>query len=301
MSKPILCIYHGNCADGFGAAWAVRHALGDQVEFHPGKYGETPPDVRDRHVLMVDFSYKRPDVDEMAVTAKSILILDHHKSAAEDLIHYVEPAGDWNDHIEEAEQAHSNHPHIPYIRAIFDMERSGAGLTWDYFHDETRPALIDHIEDRDLWRFDLVGTKEIQAAVFSYPYDFKVWDELMRTAEEELRADGEAISRKHMKDVQELIHSAASTMVIAGHEVPVLNTPYFYSSEAGHIMAKGKPFAACYWDTASGRTFSLRSANDGVDVSEIAKLFGGGGHRNAAGFRLSRDQVAARPFGPVAA
>ena len=42
MSK-VLCIYHANCADGLGAAWAVHQALGNNVEFVAGKYGELPP------------------------------------------------------------------------------------------------------------------------------------------------------------------------------------------------------------------------------------------------------------------
>ena len=81
-----LCIYHGNCADGFGAAWAVRKALGaENVDFHAGVYQSPPPDVTDRDVIMVDFSYKRDVVAEMAEKARRVLILDHHKSAFEDL------------------------------------------------------------------------------------------------------------------------------------------------------------------------------------------------------------------------
>ena len=80
-----ICIYHGNCADGFGAAWVVRKALGD-IEFFAGKYQEPPPDVTGKNVVMVDFSYKRPVLLEMAEKANSILIIDHHKTAIEDLI-----------------------------------------------------------------------------------------------------------------------------------------------------------------------------------------------------------------------
>ena len=64
-----MCIYHGNCADGFGAAWVVRKALGE-IDFHPGKYQEPPPDVTGKDVVMVDFSYKRPVLLEMAEKAK---------------------------------------------------------------------------------------------------------------------------------------------------------------------------------------------------------------------------------------
>lgn len=54
-------------------------------------------------------------------------------------------------------------------------------------------------------------------------------------------------------------------------------------------MAQGELFAACYWDTPTGRVFSLRSTDEGMDVSVIASQYGGGGHRNAAGFRVAFD------------
>ncbi|MCT7656125.1 hypothetical protein MBH78_18890 [Oceanimonas sp. NS1] len=262
----ILCIYHHNCADGFAAAWVVRKYLGsDDVEFHPGRYGDAPPDVTGRKVIMVDFSYKRDVLEQMAAQAESITILDHHKSAEQEL---AEPLPD-------------------NVRAVFDMNHSGAMITWKYFYNEDPPKLLQHIEDRDLWRFQLDGTREIQAALFSYPYDFDLWDKLMAADVDELYCDGVAITRKHMKDIHELIAAAGSRATIAGHNVPVLNAPYFYSSEAGHIMAQGEPFAACYYDTATHRVFSLRSANDGLDVAEIAAQFGGGGHKHAAGFRIA--------------
>jgi hypothetical protein len=81
----ILCIYHGNCADGFGAAWVVRKALGD-IEFHPGKHQSPPPDLTGKDVIMVDFSYSRPVLLAMAAQANSILIIDHHKTAIDALV-----------------------------------------------------------------------------------------------------------------------------------------------------------------------------------------------------------------------
>lgn len=77
-------------------------------------------------------------------------------------------------------------------------------------------------------------------------------------------------------------------MVIGGHEVPVASLPYTLVSDAAHAMAQGEPFAACYWDTAEGRVFGLRAADDGLDVSDIAKQYGGGGHAKAAGFKVPR-------------
>ena len=264
-----LCIYHGNCADGFTSAWVVRTALGEEnIDFYAGVYQTSPPNVFQRDVIMVDFSYKRDVLISMAQSANSILILDHHASAEKDLVDL--PAN---------------------VTTVFDMNRSGARITWDYYFPEVSPPkLLLHVEDRDLWRFNLPGTREIQAAVFSYPYEFDVWDKLAATFDMEgntiLLQEGEAIERKHFKDINEFIKVAAYRMDIAGHNVPVLNASYFWSSDAGHIMAQGEPFAACYWDTPEGRVYSLRSADDGLDVSEIAVQFGGGGHKHAAGYRV---------------
>jgi len=290
MNESILCIYHGNCADGFGAAWVVRKFFGtDQVDFHAGFYGAEPPDVTDRHIVMVDFSFKRPVLDAMTARAKSILILDHHKTAAEDLLglDVPPPSG-----VEWVTAIGAGLPAGSRTVALFDMQRSGAGLAWDFFFPaQQRPALIDTIEDRDLWRFALPHTREVQANVFSYPYDFRTWDFLMARGKDhmgiqDMAQEGGAIERKHHKDIAELVTASKRRMVIGGYDVPVANLPYTLSSDAGHLMCAGEPFAACYMDTPRGRVFSLRSSDAGVDVSEIAKRYGGGGHPNAAGFQM---------------
>lgn len=295
--RKTMCIYHGNCADGFGGAWVVRKALGEQVEFIAGVHGQEPPDVTDKDVIIVDFSYKYEVMARLSWKANSIIILDHHKSAAEDLGKFPpfhagvrvdgrHPDGSvalgW-------ESAHisMNSQNSPAIACCFDMNRSGAMLAWDHFFPgQEPPMLLRHIEDRDLWLFQLDGTREIQANLFSYPYDFEVWDTLMATDVQSLRSDGAAIERKHQKDVAELVAVTKRRLVIGGHNVPVASLPYTLTSDAGHLMAQGEPFAACYWDTPDGRVFSLRSTDDGMDVSEIAKQYGGGGHRNASGFRV---------------
>jgi len=299
MNEKKLCIYHGNCADGFGAAWAVRAALGDvDVEYFPGVYQQDPPDVTGRDVLLVDFSYKRPVLMAMAEKARTVVVIDHHKSAAEDLEGLNEPFVPT-----QAEKPHANYDpdaleiyakfwKIAPLFAQFDMDRSGAGMAWDFFNpDKPRPPLIDHIEDRDLWRFALDGTREIQANVFSHPYDFAVWDELMAMPVDELRAEGRAIERKHFKDIAELVKVCQRPMIIGGQEVPAASLPYTLTSDAGHLMATNHPskIGVCYWDTDRGRVFSLRSTEDGPDVSAIAKQYGGGGHAHAAGFEVPRD------------
>ena len=266
--KPI-CIYHGNCADGFGAAWCVYHATGDEYEFYPGVYQEPPPDCTGRHVLLVDFSYKRPVMVEIIAKALSVTVLDHHKTAEEELAPLFGEG----------------------LQGVFDMGRSGAMIAWEFFNEEAPPQLIRHIQDRDLWKFELEYTREIQAAIFSFPYEFDVWDSLMTMPLEDLVRDGRAIERKHHKDVAELTKLVTRDMTIGGVVVPMANLPYTLASDVGHLLAEGRLFAGCYWDTPEGRVFSLRSHEGGADVSAIAKQYGGGGHEHASGFRVPFDQL----------
>jgi oligoribonuclease NrnB/cAMP/cGMP phosphodiesterase (DHH superfamily) len=287
-TKP-LCIYHGHCDDGFAAAWAVRHARGpDAFEFYPGVYQQDPPDVTGRHVLLVDFSYKRPVLLEMARQALSVTILDHHKTAAEDLADFPPPAT-W--------PSASAQP-AP-IAALFDMNRSGAGLAWDFFHpDQPRPLFIEYIEDRDLWRKQLPGGDEFTIALRSHPQDFETWDQLVQQGAVALIEEGAAIQRYYRRRVEELKRSAYET-TIAGAPCWIANAPYFAASEvAGELAERGHGFGACYFEVSEGRwQYSLRARGD-FDVSEIARKFGGGGHKGAAGF--TSDGPIHRPPGRLA-
>lgn len=270
----IICIYHGNCCDGMGAAWVVNQALSDKanIEFIPASYQEEPPEVAGKDVIIVDFSYKRPVMEQMAKNAASITVIDHHKTARAELEPLLES---------------------DLINGIFDMQKSGAMLTWDWFfpHEEP-PVLINHIQDRDLWKFELEGTREIQSALYSYPMEMSVWDNIMKKDTEELYREGVAIDRAHLKNVNGLVEFFTQRQAIAGYDVPVLNCPYMFASDAGNILAKGEAFSATYIDTQDNRKYSLRSSADGgIDVSEIAAKFGGGGHKNAAGFKIALDNL----------
>lgn len=272
MSKTnkVLCIYHGNCPDGFASAWVVRKALGDKVVFFEGIHQNQPPDVTDMDVLLVDFSYKKVILEKMLNYASSITILDHHVSAKNDLQMLLD-----KDQIE----------------GVFDINKSGAMITWEWFYpDEDAPKLIEHIQDRDLWQFQLTDTRDITTGLSSYPYDFDLWDKFMSYKSSELLAlktDGAAIERKLQRDIRELISTGVRRMVIAGYNVPVLNVSSAYISDAGNLLAKDEAFSACYWDHADGRSFSLRSSVDGIDVSKVALVYGGGGHEKAAGFTIT--------------
>ena len=266
MSK-LLCIYHKNCPDGFGAAWVVRRALGmKHVEMHAAAHQTVPPDVCRRTVLMVDFSYPRRIIERMLSEAESVLILDHHKTARDDLRTLEHPG----------------------LATVFDMDLSGAGIAWEqFFPGEPLPQLLAHIQDHDLWKFNLARTREIMAGLFSWPYDFHVWDRLMGSVET-LAMDGRVLLRAKEKELSEIRATAGLPRLrIAGWLVPAFNVPHTCVGLASAAAAADEPFAACYWVTESQVSFSLRSAPHGLDVAEIAGQYGGGGHEHAAGFRLS--------------
>ncbi len=101
-----------------------------------------------------------------------------------------------------------------------------------------------------------------------------------------LHREGIAIERYRSQLVKSHVGHARE-VDLAGHRVPVVacTTGEIISDVAGKL-AEGRPYAACYFDDGDYRVFSLRSRADGVDVSQIATSFGGGGHKHAAGFRI---------------
>lgn len=291
--KPDIVIYHSPCDDGFGAAWAAHRRWGDDVEYYPATYGKPAPDVAGKNVLMADFSYKRSTLDQMAFAAKSIVILDHHKTALEDLspfqFHESSPgtisAADVPGLLRDLDELGR-----PAVIAIFDMERSGARMAWDFCHGGLAPLLIRYVEDRDLWRNSMAHGRAISLWLRSHRYDFTVWTTLAEKLQAEsgtVVASARAIETFYDQKVSEIVRTA-SPRLINNVLVPVANCTWAFASDVAHallISHPDAPFAATYYDRGDGsRTYSLRSDDDRDDVSSHAKRYGGGGHRNAAGF-----------------
>jgi len=292
MWKPDLCIYHGGCDDGFAAAWAIWKRWPD-CQFEPGVYGKPLPGAIGKNVLFVDFSAKRSEIDLMAQMAKSIVIIDHQKTAEADLEPFkIGLCGGAKFVPENLEGMFRDLTELerPPILAWFDMEQSGAVMAWKFGHpDAIAPTFLELVQDRDLWKFKHgEDTKKFSAALRTYPMDFKVWDKLI-TSWGGLISEGEGILRAHNANIAKFIADAYMD-TIDGHLVPVVNVPYHYASDTAHALLTrfpGSPFTACWFRRGDGMIqYSLRSEDCRLDVSEIAKKFGGGGHRNAAGFQV---------------
>ncbi len=265
---PSLVLYHAECADGFGAAWAIWKRF-PSAQFVAVKHGDPPPaDLAGQRIVIVDFSYSRPILEHMAREAACLLVLDHHITAQNAL------AG------------------LPY--AYFDLKKSGAVLAWEWAHDEPAPWLLQYIQDKDLWQWVLPGSREINAALASYPFDFNLWDSFRQN---ELEQEGRAILRYENELVSKL--AAHATLVsFQGEIVPAVQSPVL-TSQIGERLSLHYPFCIIWHDKNGRRYYSLRSREDGTDVGSIAATFGGGGHTHAAGFSVPLPPDAPSPLAPL--
>jgi uncharacterized protein len=281
--KPGYCLYHGNCDDGFGAAYAVWKRWGDDVVYLPCIHGDPPPELpRQSSILMVDFSYKRETIKLLSALHKRIVILDHHKTAEEELAPFCSPGMT-------GFTPQGVYYYKDSVVALFNMNKSGARLAWEFAHyDEPIPYMLELIEDRDLWRFAFDETKAFSASLRTYPMIFTVWDAISNNVVDHIK-EGKNILRCHNANVGRFIKETYFAL-IGGHLVPVVNVPYHYASDAASMLLehhKDAAFAVAWFRRADGKfQFSLRSEDSRADVSEIAKKYGGGGHRNAAGFQV---------------
>lgn len=267
MSKSVLVLYHGQCADGFGAAWAAQLCLGDRAEYLPVQYGMIPPDVTGvQRLYILDFSYPLETMERLASRVESVTVIDHHASAEPVLQQFRHSVGGVGD-------------------VIFDSNASGSVLAWKFFHPRKPvPQLLLYVQDRDLWRWKLPDSREVSAALRSYPFDFEVWNRLAGNSGG-LIDEGRTILRYQAQQVAAHIKNAR-LQVVAGHEVPVVNATTLMSEigEALCTQFPDAPFSASYFVRKDGkRIWSLRSRG-GFDVGALAKTQGGGGHPAAAGF-----------------
>lgn len=269
-----LVIYHGTgCLDGFGSAYAAycffKKEQGVDAEYLAVAHGDVLNlEVGGRDIYIVDFSFKRDVLSGLCDKANKVVVLDHHESAQKEL--------------EGLDDLYSN------LTVVFDMARSGAVITWEYFHQVPVPPLLANIQDRDLWQFRIPDSKHVNAALMSYPYEFELWDQFANCNDhlKTLIIEGRAINRFRDKMI-ETYKKKVIFGKIAGFTVPIVSCPNVITSELLSELAIGHPFAASYSDKGDKRGWSLRSTKEGENVASIAAAFGGGGHPNAAGFGVS--------------
>lgn len=278
-----IVIYHSNCTDGFTAAWCAWLKYGCDAEYVPAQYGDEPPDVTGKDVLIVDFSYRRNVLLEMAAQARSVKVLDHHRTAQDELADMDGMVVSRWANGERVEEKRN-------LSVTFDMGRSGAGLAWDELHKGERPQFVDYVEDRDLWRWQLPESRAVSAYIGSFAFDFERWEWLSEKLDRnpglaQAIQEGSAILRAADRHVDQMTPRAGRA-VVGGFIVPFINTTSLTSEIVGKL-AENATFACGWFQRSDGKfVYSLRSRNGQCDVSAIAKTYGGGGHPAAAGFTL---------------
>ena len=290
-----VCIYHGGCTDGVAAAWVVWR-YDKEFVFHPGVYNQEPPwELIDKaeSLLLVDFSYRLSIMEEIVRRAPGMVtVLDHHASAQEQLGDFVGTR----------------------CAGVINMDHCGALLAWVWFFShEKAPRLLVEIDKQDRWLED--RDADLIRALRSYPHapigkswilrgvwdEFMgTWDKLMNTQNLScLKDDGAVISRYYNQRLEDL-KKLQTWFWFDGLDRPVclpaVNAPYAFASDLAGWLSETYygTVGLCWYVGADGNAhFSARSrGNCSPNARLVAEFFGGGGHDNAAGFRIPMDEAA---------
>lgn len=295
MNTRPLVIYHKSCADGFGAAFAVWLKLADTADYVPLQYGfklEELPDVTGRVVYIVDFSLPKDIFAAVLSQALYTYWFDHHKTAFEMWV----PERPFDDKA-------FCHEVTEKSTIVLDNSRSGARLTFEMmFPAVDTPMLFHYLDDYDRWQFKHKGTKPFNKALWATaPWSFAQWDDMITdpVAMSRMVKEGEALLKAHQQNVDSVVASTKRLCRIVpddGIERVGFssNCPSHLQSDVGHILATESNTYGLLWtigkDGPNKVKCSLRSNGD-YDVSYLARLFGGGGHKNAAGFETTIERL----------
>jgi oligoribonuclease NrnB/cAMP/cGMP phosphodiesterase (DHH superfamily) len=279
MRNNTVVIYHKDCNDGFGAAWAhwYWNTNKETTEYIPMQYGEEIPiSINEKStVYFLDFCPNEDNLVSLLLKVEHVYIVDHHKTAlyALDLVE-----------------------HFHNLTSIINVNYSGAILSWNVFRkgNKEAPYFLQLIQDRDLWLFTFKDTKPFHQALLTITKEFEVWSDLVIESNvQELVAKGISILQYQHTILYSLLKDI-SIGSIQQEPVVFSNCPPILSSDMANVIFTeySKAQVAClFYVTDNYVKYSLRNntkkeKGEWIDVSKIAKEYGGGGHASAAGFSL---------------
>lgn len=285
-----VLVYHHNDMDGWSAAAVVKHAYGDNVNFKfvEVDYARTIVEITPEYdpknfdaVVVVDLSLNAdtiPQFKSVAQSSKQFTWIDHHKTSIE------LSAGD---------------PELEGLPGIRSINYCGAYLAFLYYNldiadmskftddlKEKVPGWIRYVDDWDTWKHLLPETNffrygfessdhdpdndEFFGKLFSNPDYYRV-----------LIRDGEAISKYVLKQNERYLKCLAYETTFEGHRVLVMNRRENSLLFLNRI--KEYDFVVAWEFNGEVYKYSLYSDKN-IDLTEIAKKYGGGGHPQACGF-----------------
>lgn len=265
ITKNIIVLYHGACADGFSGAWAAWKKFGGRAQYLPLHHSDEPLlGLKNKEIYFVDIIYPPAAVKALIRQNKKVAAIDHHITAKSAVLSVP-------DHL-------------------FANNHSGSVLAWRYFHPKKPvPNLLKFVEDRDLYAWKLPKAREITAYLDLSPFDFNVWSRLAKDLERSRRRKefiekGKLILRYEKKLIGDIIIGNAELAEFAGCKTYAVNAPTIFATQIGEALLKKMPPLAIIWNKRKDRiNVSLRAVGK-VNAGKIAKKYGGGGHKGAAGF-----------------
>lgn len=270
-----LVLYHGhNCPDGFAAALAAWLYFDGKAEFLGLDHGDVKsvddlPALNGRAVYILDFSFSSDILRNIEARAAKLVLLDHHKSAADRLHGFA---------------CHRGVVH-------FDMHKSGAHLAWEFFlPEQALPDLVRFVEDRDIWVWQYPQSAGFLAALDMEPFDFVRWREIVSFSAAQLSnyiERGCAMDEKFNKLASD-VAEGAQALTFSGIKGLMVNAPGAFHSVVGDMLSKKSGTFALMWniDESGVVKAGLRSQGN-FNCIALAESVGGGGHAQACGFKLN--------------
>jgi hypothetical protein len=265
--KNIAVLYHGGCPDGFGGAYAAWKKFGDAADYIPVEHQKPAPEhLEGKELYLLDFCYEKETMDKLLAQAKTLTILDHHEG------------------VQEVIESMPNH--------VYDTERSGASISWNYFHPEVPlPTFLRYVQDADLFRKMPDDERAIITYAYAQPWHFTTWDTFVRNAEDAgeraKMVERGTIYKEYFKLLAHQLAGTAELVTFEGYTCYLVAGEKMFITELGdQLRQTHPPLALIVRANAHGLRISIRS-DESVNAAELAQKYGGNGHPRSAAFSLA--------------
>ena len=283
-----LHVIHHNDPDGICAAAIVARAnqfkfFGDEVLpiiFYSVNYNKMLDFALDPddQIVIVDFSYPPEQMKKLEEAVK--WASDPQSPGNKNII--------WIDHHATAERYGYQYKGL---RDFTDKGFSGCELAWAYFFpDVPEPKAVGYIGDYDSWRLELENVFDFYEGIkiFGPEPQAPMWQSLLDSPDPGVEDSFDIVSTSGTICIKYRDIYCALTRekygyetFLDGHKAFAMNLYGFGSRSFADLFDKYPLVIAYIYD---GNTFTVSLYSKTIDVSEIAKAHGGGGHKGAAGF-----------------
>ena len=270
------CFYHTDM-DGKCAGAIVKKEMKNQendgtgFKYIPINYKDDFPFeniIPNEQIFIVDFSLqKEGEFDKLLSITKNVIWIDHHKTAIE------------------------KHPNMANLKGIRDTSMSGCELTWKYFYGEKfMPKIIEMLGHYDVWNFSKYGEElnKLQAGIRleetnPTSYNWQRWFEGGIDELANILNKGIIALQYRNNYYKSLIKGWSFSAMFEGYKIIACNAGSVSSQLFDSIKEDYDLMMPFVFD-GKQFTVSIYTKKD-IDCSELAKKYGGGGHKQASGFQ----------------